>query len=377
MLVPPVRGHGFYLPSGLEPVLMGAFAIAVTLLAWAFFGASSISNDNSYATLPLTDAAEMRSVAYFAPDGINDFLYVRHLNEPAPGKVVGTFRSTFSLHARGSSSPVGDTVAVLSVSPSFSPYASLNLVSLPWGETRAIDQTLDYLSPLAWSPDGSRLAARHSSLPDEAGRISVQIVEITNARGAATVVAGFENAFEVVPVGYSLDGNRLFIVVLDQSGSTLWAERDGKVQRVVSLGAGRTRDWALSPDGSRLAYIEAVGAGERAYAGRTLIIATGAVSNSIATANQFGAAWMPGSQVPVFGGPGGTLHLSESSEDGGYVVPQRWSPDGSTLVGAIYTTSAENAGASAPSIEFVTTVRRTRLTEEPGASFIGFVRDLK
>ena len=377
MLVPPVRGHGLFLPSGLEPVLMGAFAIAVTLLAWAFFGASSISNDSSYATLPLLDANEVRSVAYFAPDGVNDLLYIRGLNEPAPGQVVGAFRSTFALHARGSASPIGNTLAVLSVSPSVSPYASLSLVALPLGDTRSIDQTLDYLSPLAWSPDGSRLAARRSSLPDEVGRVSVQIVEITSARGSSTVVAGFDNAFDVVPVGYSLDGSRLFIVVLDQSGSALWTERDGKVQRVASLAAGRTRDWALSPDGSRLAYIEAAGAGERAYAGRTLVVATGAVTNSGSTANQFGAAWMPGSQVPVFGGPGGTLQLSDGAGYGDYVVPQRWSPDGSTLVGAVYASSNDRFGASAPSIEFVTAVRRTLLTNQPGASFIGFVRDLK
>ncbi|MEP7217063.1 MAG: hypothetical protein ABI782_12485, partial [Anaerolineaceae bacterium] len=127
MLVPPVRGHGFFLPSALEPVLIGAFAIAATLLAWAFFGASSISNDSSFAALPLVNAAEIRSIAYFAPTGETDVLYVRHLDAPAPGRPVASFRSTFALHARGTASPLGDAIAVLSISPSFSPHASLNL----------------------------------------------------------------------------------------------------------------------------------------------------------------------------------------------------------------------------------------------------------
>lgn len=377
MLVPPVRGHGFFLPPALEPVLMGAFAIAVTILAWAVFGASSISNDDSYAALPLVNAAEIRSMAYFAPDHESDLLYVRQVGESAPGRVIGAFHSTFALHARGAASPLGDSLAVLSVSPSSSPHASLSLVALPGGGMRAVVEPLDYLSPLAWSPDGSRLAARRSSLPDDAGRVSAELVEISIADGSATVVARLENVFDVIPVGYSLDSTRLFVVALDQAGSTLWAEREGRLQRVASLGPGRTRDWSLSPDGSRLAYVEAVGARELAFAGRTLIIATGAVSSNVASANQFGAAWLPGSQVPVFGGPGGSLRLSHNPNDSAYVVPQRWSPDGSTLVGAVYSTTNDGPGGSAPSIEFVTTASRTQLSNQLGASFIGWVRDLK
>lgn len=377
MLVPPVRGHGFFLPPAVEPLVMGAFAIAVTILAWAYFGTSSISNDNSYAALPLVNAAEIRSVAYLSPEGTNDLLYVRQMDEPAPGQLVGAFPSVFALHARGVASPLGDSLAVLSVSPSRSPYASLSLVTLPRGDTRDVKEPLDYLSPLVYTADGSRLAARRSSLPDDAGRVSVAVIEIASASGNATEVASFENAFDVVPVGYSLDNSRLFVVVLDQSGSTLWAVHDGHSQRVASLAPGRTRDWALSPDGSRLAYIEVLGAGARAYAGRTLITATGGVTGTIAPANQFGAAWRPGSLAPVFGGPGGSLQLSGNPRGSAYVVPQRWSPDGSTLVGTVYSTLADHSDATAPSIEFITTDSRTRLSEEPGASFVGFVRDLK
>lgn len=377
MLVPPVRGHGFFLPPGLEPVLLAATAITVTLLAWAVFGASSLTNDGSYATLPALNPAEVRSVAYFEPQGAIDQLRIRAIDELGPGRVISSFPSTFALHARGAASPLGDVVAVLSITPSHSPYASLSMVALPGGELRQVDAPLDYLSPLAWSPDGGRLAVRRSSLPDDAGRVSVAVLEVATATGAVTEAAQFDNAFDVVPVGYSLGADRLFVVVLDQSGSTLWAVRDGRAQRLGSLALGRTRDWSLSSDGSRLAYIEAVGAGERGYAGRTLVIATGAVSTSPATANQFGAVWLPGSQVPLFGGPGGSLQLSDNPQGAAYVVPQRWSPDGSTLVASVYSTAVEQGGVAAPSIELVTSDRRTRLTQQPGASFIGWVRDLK
>ena len=83
---------------------MGTFAIVATILAWAFFGASPISNGNSYAALSPVNVGEILSIAYFAPDGVNDVLYVRQLDESAPGRPIAAFRSTFALHARGAAS---------------------------------------------------------------------------------------------------------------------------------------------------------------------------------------------------------------------------------------------------------------------------------
>ncbi|MEO6399066.1 MAG: hypothetical protein ABIP13_11405 [Tepidiformaceae bacterium] len=363
------------MPPRFQPVLLAASAVVVTIVAWAAFGASTISNDSSYATIPLVNAAEFRSVAYFEPAPGNDLLRIRHLNESAPGRLLNSFPSTFDLHARGAASPLGDAIAVLSVSPSESPYASLSLVELPAGSLRHLDAPLDYLSPIVWSPDGARLVARRSSLPDEAGRVAVTIVEVTFATGETRDLAQFENAFDAAPLGYSLDADRLFVVVLDQSGSTLWALRDGRPQRLASLALGRTRDWSLSPDGSRLAYIEQVGAGERVYAGRTVTIATGAISASEAGGNQFGTAWLPGSQVPMFGGPGGSLQLSGASGGAAFVVPLRWAPDGSTLAGTVYPNASERAATTAPSLQLLTTNSRTELSPESGASFVGWVRD--
>src|SRR5690606_36709728 len=102
-----------------------------------------------------------------------------------------------------------------------------------------------------------------------------------------------------------LGGSRLFIVVVDNAGSSLWESRDGRLQKLTTFSPGPTRDWSLSPDGARLAFVDRLGVGARSYAGRTLTIASGAVTDAASTGNQLGAAWHPGRLTADFGGPDG------------------------------------------------------------------------
>lgn len=377
MFVPPVRRHGVFLPAGLEPLLFGVIAVIVTVIAWAAFTASPVSNDNAYSALPLGNAAALRSIAYIKPGASADTLMVRQAAGEGPGSVVVSFSSSFNIHARGKASPTGGAVAVLSVSPSTIPLATLSVVDLASGAVREASGTFDYLSPVVWSPDGARVAVRRSRSQDDVGRVSATVHEVTTVPAAAREVAVFENVLEVAPVGYSLDGERLFIVVVDQSGSALWVERAGRVQRLTTLSPGRTRDWALSPDGARLAFVDILGAGERTYAGRSLVIATGGIQSEATVGNQLGATWFPGSQVPQFGGPGGSIQLSNPPPGTAYLIPAQWSPDGSALVATIYSASSDRAGSPSRSIELITPERRVRLSDEDGAAFLGWVQDLQ
>ncbi|MBA4179284.1 MAG: hypothetical protein C0506_01720 [Anaerolinea sp.] len=377
MFVPTVRRHGVSLPAGVQPFLLAFAGVAAVVVAWAVFTASPVSNDTAYPAVPVVNAAEVRSVAYISPGDQADRLFVRRIDDEGPGSLVATFPGPFNIHARGLASPLGDSVAVLSVSPSTLPFAKLTVVELPSGATRESSEAFDYLSPIAWSGDGTRFAARRSRPLDDAGRAAITVYEVLAGSAVTREVADFASAFEVAPVGYSMDGERLFIVVVDQAGSALWVERAGRVQRLATLSPGRTRDWSLSPDGARLAFIDILGAGERTYAGRSLVIATGGLVNEVAAGNQLGAAWFPGSHVPQFGGPGGSVQLSDQPPGAAYIIPVQWSPDGSTLVATIYSASSDREGSPLLSIELVTPERRTRLSSEEGAAFLGWVRDLR
>lgn len=370
MLVPGVR-HGIHVPRSLIPLSLGTFAVVAAVVAWAVFGPRQTGTD--LAPMAVAPLGDVRSIAYSVPaEGGVDHLFVRDAAPGAEPELVAVIPHFPGFHARGSASPLGDRVAVLSVTSGV--FASLYMVDVAARETTAVPGSLDYLSALAWSPDGQRLTAVQSSAED--GNRVARVLEVDVAAGAARMVAEFRNPFAVAPVGYSIDGERLFVVVVDETGSHLWERRNGEVRRLAELSPGRTRDWALSPGGSRLAFIDVLGGGSRTYVGRVLTIATGAISTQPAERDQVGAAWEPGSPVPVFGGPGGALALEEPGPEGGYVVPLDWAPAGDTWVATVIVPGADRTLRAEEFIELQTRSSRERIAVEPGSSFFGWVRSL-
>jgi hypothetical protein len=59
----------------------------------------------------------------------------------------------------------------------------------------------------------------------------ITVTEVDSRTGAAVVAASFEGAKQVTPVGYSLNGKRLYVAVNDHSGSSLWAVKKGSGRR--------------------------------------------------------------------------------------------------------------------------------------------------
>jgi hypothetical protein len=383
VFVPGVR-QGFHVPRHLPPFLFGILAITVTLFAWAAIAPGHLSNEAQFAPVVPSTASSIHSVAYVVPGAFGsrpDRIYTRRADAAITGAehYVTSFDVPFSnLHALGSAAPTGDRLAVLHTDGGTN-YAELSLVPLISGEQIDISGEFDYLSRIAWSQDGQRLALTHTTPANDAGRSAADVIELNAVTGQAATLAHFEGVFSVAPVGYSLDGKRAFIVVVDQSGSTLWTVQNGKAEKTAPLSPGRTRDWSLSPDGSRLAYVDVLGAAARSYAGRTLLIATGEITDMNALGNQLGPAWAPGSQIPQFGGPGGSVQLNPAPPEGTYVVPASWSPDGKTLVATIYSASSDPAESPKESVELFSyqpdSQEHVQLAGDEHARFLGWVVD--
>jgi len=351
------------------PALLAAAGVVAGLLAWAASSSRPVSTDGP--ALPAIPASEIRSVAYLEPDpGLRvDHLRVRAVAPGAPGRIVASFPYTFTgLHARGAASPAGDRIAVLAVDGTRGSAATLSLVGLD-GTVRVVDGGFEYLSAMAWARDGSKLAVTASGEPGV-----LRVLEIDAYSLALSEAARFTAAFQVVPLGYSLDGGRLYIVVVDQSGSSLWMARGSVTERVAELSPGRTRDWALSPDGSRVAFVDILSASSRTFIGKTLTIATGAVTALPSGRNQVGAAWQPGNPLPVFGGPGGSLQLEDPNPAAAWVIPHGYAPLGDYVV--ISTVGAGTDPASRPeaALWIASPESRELLTDVPAASFVGWVR---
>lgn len=378
MFFPDVR-RAFHVPHAIVPVFLAFLAVITGVFAWAV---ASRSNAGIEAPgHPLPDIASIRSVAYTLPGHDFDELVVRPADGSSAPRVIATFPNSgaTNYHVHGASSPLGESIAVVSLPPFTSRAgATLSIVTVKDGLARRIDGNVDYFTRIAWAPDGSRLAAVRYS--DADGSRTSTVVEIDSATGEVRPVAEFQDALDVAPVGYSFDSSRLFFVVVDNRGSNLFAERSGKVQLEAELSPGRTRDWALSPDGSRLAFVDILAGGSRTFVGRTLVIATKSVTTQPAPANEFGASWMPGSPMPAFGGPGGSWQLTEPGSPDAYLVPSAWAPDAGYLVGTVYAPAGTEATTRSLELlqrESTTTPgRRVVLSDDPGAAFLGWVHDL-
>ena len=369
----PRTQQGFHVPKALKPIAFTMVAVGATVAIWAAFSARTTSNESAYVGAMLPDQASVRSVAYIVPRTGFDAVYVRPVDSAAEPRFIGSFPIILDLHIRGSVSPMADRAAILRADSIEGATARLTLMRVPSGDIVEAESGVDYASPLAWTPDGSVVAAVSSSRP-AAGKPSTSVLEFNAVTAASRQVARFEGALQAAPVGYSLDGSRLYIVVVDQSGSALWVAAGGRQERLSIFSPGPTSQWSLSPDGARLAFVARIGAGERTYAGKVLVLATGVVTDIASRSDQVGVAWRPGALLPDFGGPGGSLQLTDPATDG-YVIPMRWSPDGRSLVAAVYGPTSAGSTASAPSMELVSADRRVRLADDDGALFLGWVRN--
>lgn len=368
------------LPRAVSSATITTLVILVTLVVWAaFLHSPAATDDGAFQPLPASPA-DFHSFIYSDSSPSLDTIYLRSMTPQATPRPVSLFPVVDGLHVRGKTSPGGQDVAVLSpAGPASSDgvvAGSLTVLALPSGVRSQIDGDFDYRANLLWSAD-SRYVLLTTPPASTAGTIDVVQADVIT--GKTLAIARFPAVFEVAPVGFSADGTRLYIVSVDKSGSILWQLQDNKVSRVATLSAGRTRDWALSPDGARLAFVDILGSGEPGYVGRTLVLATGVVSSTPASANQFSPAWVPGSEVPIFGGPGGQLKLTAPQSSGAYPVPRGYSPDGTGLVATVYpATGAQDSAASRTtpgSLEIVSPDQRIQLTQSEGSSFFGWVRD--
>jgi hypothetical protein len=360
----------------LVPFSLGISAVVVTLVGWAVFAPSRVGIESPLPTTP--NIAAVRSLAYIVPTATGDEVVARPADGSGHDRVIARFPAgALGYHARGIASPLGDQIAVLWQS-AYATTVNLSIVSVSSGSVRNAPGEYDPLTHLAWASDESSLLLTRTQTGQD-GRTSV--IEIDPVTLAAKSIAELDGAFAVAPVGYSYPGGGALVVVVDQKGSNLFAVRGEKLQRMAELSPGRTADWSLSPDGSRLAFVDVLGGGSRTYVGRTLLLANGSITTLPAERNQIGASWMPGSPVPVFGGPGGAWQLTDPDTDSAYIVPEAWSPDGRYVLATTYSAGSDGTSRPSTALELITRETgtdpsvRILISDATGASFLGWVQD--
>jgi len=274
-------------------MLAAIVAIAPIVAAALGYGSSAVRPKTAFATAPNGDYAvigrtendaDVISVAWASsPGAVTEIARIPHLDG---------FAST------GAVSPDGKLLALVTVDGGSAthPKASLKVVGLESGEiTNVLSDVRPQQIPV-WSPGSKSIVAVMSPASESGGGTST-VIRVHPDGDDAEKMTSFNGVLGVYPLGFR-DG-QLAMVVVDSRGSTL---RVGDADW-GSLSSNITRDWKLSPDGGRIAFIDVETAGGVRYVAREVDLAGGGVSaqSLAADVTALGTAWNPKTKSPAFG----------------------------------------------------------------------------
>ncbi|GIW12870.1 MAG: hypothetical protein KatS3mg062_0309 [Tepidiforma sp.] len=269
----------------------------------------------------------------------------------------------------GSVDPAGRFLAVAAVDAGtpLQPVASLLLIDILQGTTTRLVTGIDAAQEPLWTPAGSAVIVTRTR--ENEGAVDVFEVGIDGALRQRWS----QRAFGVYPIGWK-DG-RLLTVAIDGRGSTLQAEGEDLVHLSTSI----TRDWALSPDGSAIAFVEVLTDTGVRYTPRVVSLEGGrAAAAQVAAmpgAEALGAAWDTAGRATFGSIPRSTGVSGDASAQGltaaGFDVPLGYSPDGTALAVVHWDgTGFDNPGT--PALELA--VDGDRGTVPGYRGFLGWVR---
>jgi hypothetical protein len=245
-----------------------------------------IENDAGTATTASTAllTSTTTRIAYFGFDRTDDTLWLADPANPE-ARVKGlTIAHAPDYGIIPTLSPDRRSVAYLVLPPNTAAPgpdapADLWVTSIEGGEPKLLASGADLLVHAVWTPDQQGLVYRSSG-------DSFQLLRAPLDGSPPTELVSSANA--LFPVAFA--GNDLYYVELDDSGSRL-KSTSGAIS--IKLSNGLTRDWALSPDGKQLAYLEMTLSGQQATSRAFVLdLATGERTQVGATDNDaFSPAW--------------------------------------------------------------------------------------
>lgn len=304
-------------------------------------------------------------------EGSVDVIAAVRADQPANVIEIARVPHLEGFRTSGSVDPAGRFAALVAVdagSP-VQPQASLIVVDLQRGVAERLVSGIEPMQTPLWTPAGDAVVVTRPGAADGAPAIDVLEVRLDGA----VRLRWSQAALAVAPVGWR-DG-RLLTVAIDARGSTLQA--DG--QDLLHLSPSITRDWALAPDGSAIAFVEVTTQSGVRYSARVAALDGGATASAQALsdpgAEALGAAWKPGG-APAFGavpreGPAAGDASAQALRAGGFDVPLGFSPDGE-LLAVTHWDGSGFASPGRPELQLVGSGGRAAIPGFQG--FLGWVR---
>lgn len=346
---PPAAGTrpfpGALLRPALAALVLAAFGIGF-LLTMALRGEAGVRPSGAASLPALEERATAPLVVYseLGPDA--DTLWAASPDDPTDRTQLGRVEHAPGYGITPALSPDGAHVAYNAL-PIAGGAPELWLLDVESGESERLLAGVDLPSAPVWSPAGDAVVVRRSGQASEGDAVHVALLRV-GLDGASTTVAAHDEA--LYPIEFSPDGAWLYYASVSGAGSDLWRApgSGGAAEQVAHLSDGISRDWDLSPDGTRLAYLAQTG-GNTLFSAQVLDLAKGeaqAVPKAAGEA-QFASVWEADGRLTTgrLGAAGGVPQRSSVAGDaitaagvalpaaagGGFDVPISWSPDGASL----------------------------------------------
>jgi hypothetical protein len=299
-------------------VAVAAFLPLVVAIVGAVTGTASVGPRSAFANAPSgLYAVALRS------EGDESVVFAALAEDPSVVREVARVKHLPGYAPVGAVSPDGRTLAltVADAGTVSQPRASLQFIALDSGDVSRHGDAFDYLQAPVWAPDGSAVAMSLDG-------VTLARVDLA---GRSTPLAEAADALGAYPVAFDAAGS-IYWVRIDERGSTLLLG----LAEVLHLSPFITRDWALSPDGAQVAFIEARTDGPLRYERRVAPLSPGRetfLAQAAATGQQLGVAWAPGATEPTFGQEplAAVSETTRSQAAVGFDVPLAYSPDGAVL----------------------------------------------
>jgi len=332
---------------GLVALVLAAFAIGFALTL-ALRGGEARVSPTGPASLPaLLERAAAPLVVYSELGAEADTLWAANPDNPADRTQLARVEHAPGYGITPALSPDGARVAY-TVLPNGGAAPELWLLDIESGERELLLAGVDLPAAPVWSPNAGAVIVRRSGATGEDAAVHVELLR-AGLDGAVTVLAAHDSA--LYPIEFSPDGAWLYYASVSAAGSDLWRApaNGGAAGHVARLSDGISRDWDLSPDGARLAYLAQTG-GDTLFSAQVLDLGAGetlAVAKA-AGESQFAPVWETGGGLTTgrLSAAGGTplrasvdgdvitasgAALPAAAGGGGFDLPISWSPDGGQL----------------------------------------------
>lgn len=216
--------------------------------------------------------------------------------------------------------------------------AELWVVGVDGSSPRRLATGIDLLARLTWTPAADAVVVRR--YPKLVDGLPPQTLEVVALAGASRTVVSRKATLGLYPIAFAPDG-RFYFAELSPGGTDIRSVKAGDDRLEFHASDGIARDWTLSPDGARLAFLAPNAAGAyRAFTADLGVASPRPAPARRGTGDELGPAWDGATGELTIGGPDtGTsavvlnaAAVPVSPQSGaGFDQPIAWSDDGEFL----------------------------------------------